>query len=42
MVASAKDNLVDLCQLKGLDLESVQSKAIRNTVNPNWNEEFEL
>ena len=42
VVASARDNLVDFCQQKGIDLESVQSKAVSNTINPNWNEEFEL
>lgn len=42
IVASARDNLVDFCCQKGLDLESAQSKTIDNTINPNWNEEFEL
>ena len=42
MVASARHNLIDLCRLKGLNLESEQSKSVSNTVNPSWNEEFEL
>ena len=42
MVASARDNLVDFYQQKRLHLESAQSEAISNTVNPNWNEEIEL
>ena len=42
MVTSARENLVNFCRQKRLDLESSQSEAISNTVNPKWNEEFEL
>ena len=42
MVASARHNLVDLYSLKKLDLESEQSKVVKNTVDPHWNQEFEL
>ena len=42
MVASARDNLVDLHQRNKLDLKSVKSGTVRNTVNPTWNENFEL
>jgi len=42
MVASSKHNLVDLYQLKGLGLQSKQSEVVENTVDPHWNEDFEL
>jgi len=42
MVASAKHNLVEVFQIKGLELESEQSKVINDTINPTWNEQFEL
>jgi len=42
MVASARHNLVEIFQLKGLELESEQSKVVNDTINPTWNEQFEL
>ena len=42
MVASAKHNLVEAFHIKGLELESEQSKVISDTINPTWDEQFEL
>ena len=42
MVASAASNIVDLYQVKRLELETEQSESVRNTVNPSWNKDFTL
>jgi len=42
MLASARHSVVEVFQLKGLELESEQSEVINDTINPTWNEYFEL
>jgi len=42
MISSAKHNVVKIDEMKHLGLKIEKSHVIPKTLNPTWNQEFEL